>query len=93
MTVASRRRREEFSYRENWTPEGKKIIEEMDQPSPSCFKCSHFKTCRVPATLMPAVDSMFQGDDSPPLRGKDLEIIAQRCNEYDVKVENDILTP
>ena len=36
---------------------------------------------------MPAIDSMFQGQDSPPLKGKDLEILANRCLKYEHNVE------
>ena len=74
------------NLREKWTEEGQKMIKEIDSPSPSCLKCSHFFVCKIAANMFPMMDQMFPNEKTRPFKPDD---VAKLCMMYEHKLEDD----
>jgi len=73
------------NLRERYTEEGQKMIREIDTPSPSCLKCSHFFVCKIAANMFPMMDQMFPNDKYKPFKADE---IAKLCTLYEHKLED-----
>ena len=71
--------------RERWTQRGQEMIREMDTPSPSCLKCSHFFVCKIAANMFPMMDTMFPNEKNRPFKAED---IAKLCTLYEHKLDD-----
>lgn len=71
--------------REKWTPKGRTMVDEIDSPSPSCLKCSHFFVCKIAANIYPMMEQMFPGKDKPFKPDE----IAKLCTLYEHKLDEE----
>jgi hypothetical protein len=67
------------NIKENWTEEGKRVFNEIAQPSPSCLKCKHFLVCKIAANVFPMIEGMFP--DVKPFKADE---IAKICQFYEL---------
>lgn len=71
---------------EKWTEEGRRMINKMEAPSPSCLKCSHFFVCKIAANMFPMMNQMFPDDKLKPFKPDE---IAKLCTLYEHKIEDE----
>lgn len=71
--------------REKWTEEGKQYIDNLESPSPSCLKCSHFFVCKIAANMFPMMEQMFPNEKMRPFKPDE---VAKLCMMYEHKLED-----
>jgi hypothetical protein len=72
--------------RESWTKQGRRMISEIDTPSPSCLKCNHFFVCKIAANMFPMMEQMFPDKDNQPFKAEE---IAKLCTLYEHKLDGE----
>jgi hypothetical protein len=72
--------------KEKWTQTGRRMISEIDTPSPSCLKCDHFGICKIAAYIFPFMEGAFPDKDNRPFTAEE---IAKICRFYEHKLDNE----